>query len=128
MSQAIEKRKEMDLEREKEEIQSAPLGPGGLCPIKTLAALPRPLREAFESQEIENLHKAIADMSAKEARKYMKMCVDAGLWVAQDPHEFDDVENEEEDNEEGGGENSKKEEDVEQQVEEVGSTEGVVEK
>jgi hypothetical protein len=30
-------------------------------------------------------------LSTKDARKYMKMCVDAGLWVAQDPHEFDDV-------------------------------------
>lgn len=84
----------MDLERAKEE-EKPPLGPGGLCPIETLAALPAPLREAFESQEIDNLHKAIADMSHKEARKWMKMCVDSGLWVAQDPHEFDGADEDE---------------------------------
>lgn len=91
---AVQKRKEMDLERAKEE-EKPPLGPGGLCPIETLAALPAPLREAFESQEIDNLHKAIADMSHKEARKWMKMCVDSGLWVAQDPHEFDGADEDE---------------------------------
>jgi cell division cycle protein 37 len=95
---AVVKKKEMDLERANEEEESPPLGPGGLCPVKTLQALPTALREAFESQEVSNLHKAIGDMTAKEARKWMKMCVDAGLWVAEDPHEFDEPVDEDDDN------------------------------
>lgn len=35
-------------------------------------------------------------MTAKEAKKWMKMCVGAGLWVAQDPHEFDGDDSDEE--------------------------------
>jgi hypothetical protein len=34
-------------------------------------------------------------MTAKDAKKYMRMCVAAGLWVAQDPHEFDGSDDEE---------------------------------
>ena len=34
-------------------------------------------------------------MDAGEARKYMKMCVDSGLWNANDPNEFDEPADEE---------------------------------
>lgn len=43
-------------------------------------------------------------MTAPEARKWMKMCVAAGLWVAQDPHEFSDDEEDEADGEPSGTE------------------------
>lgn len=88
-------------------------GPGGLCPLKTLAALPAALREAFESQQVENLHRAIAEMTTADARKYMKMCVGAGLWVSQDPHEFEgDSEEEEGEGEGEGGQQEIAEEDA----------------
>ena len=35
-------------------------------------------------------------MDAKEARKYMRMCVAVGLWVPKDEHEFDSDGDEEE--------------------------------
>ena len=76
---SVVKRKEMDAEREAEE--APPLGPGGLDPIEVLGQLPASLRDAFESQEISNLHKVLNEMEPAEAKRWMKMCVDAGLWV-----------------------------------------------
>ena len=84
-NRAVEKRKEMDLEREKEEEESVQLGPGGLNPIKVLRELPQALRDAFESQDIERLQDVLATMKPAEAKSCMKKCVDAGLWVASDP-------------------------------------------
>ena len=75
------KRREMEKE-ERSKIQ-APLGPGGLDPYEVLESLPDVLREAFESQEIEQLQKVIAEMNPKEAKYHMKRCVDSGLWVAR---------------------------------------------
>ncbi len=31
----------------------------------------------------------LLELSMKDARKYMKMAVDSGLWNAKDPNEFD---------------------------------------
>lgn len=99
---AVEKRKEMDAERaariqageeeEEEEYEesSVQLGPGGLNPITVLKSLPKTMRDAFESQDISQLHKVLGEMDPKDAKFYMKQCVDSGLWVAKDPTVFDD--------------------------------------
>jgi Cdc37 Hsp90 binding domain/Cdc37 N terminal kinase binding/Cdc37 C terminal domain len=99
IKRAVEKRKEMDAEDADED--DVPLGPGGLNPYKVLALLPKPLKEAFESQQIEKLHKAISEMTPADAKHYMKMCVDSGLWVAKDDSIFVDEgeEGEEDDSE-----------------------------
>eukprot|EP00602_Paraphysomonas_sp_CaronLab_P003364 CAMPEP_0185021224 /NCGR_PEP_ID=MMETSP1103-20130426/3905_1 /TAXON_ID=36769 /ORGANISM="Paraphysomonas bandaiensis, Strain Caron Lab Isolate" /LENGTH=451 /DNA_ID=CAMNT_0027552621 /DNA_START=63 /DNA_END=1421 /DNA_ORIENTATION=- len=94
---AVEKRKEMDAERRREQGDGeVPLGPGGLNPYEVLEQLPAILREAFDSQDVEQLHKAVAQMSPAEARKWMKMCVDSGLWVPNDANEFEGPIDEEE--------------------------------
>jgi hypothetical protein len=36
------------------------------------------VQEAFESQDMEMLHKALADLPVEEARKHMKACADSG--------------------------------------------------
>ena len=72
-------------------------------------------------QVIENLHKAIGDMTAADAKKWMKMCVAAGLWVAQDPHEFSDDEDEDEEDED---EEQEDEDEDEEQEDEKGKKEG----
>lgn len=99
---AVEKRKEMDAERaariqageeeEEEEYEesSVQLGPGGLNPITVLKSLPKAMRDAFESQDIGQLNKVLGEMDPKDAKFYMKQCVDSGLWVAKDPTIFDD--------------------------------------
>lgn len=91
---AVEKRKEMDLERANEEVEfdedSAPLGPGGLNPVTVLKNMPKSLREAFESQQMDRLQDVLGRMDAVEAKYWMKQCVDAGLWVAKDPTIFED--------------------------------------
>jgi len=117
---AIEKRKEMDADRvahnnangdeedEEDEVEyegadEAVLGPGGLNPIQVLKSLPKILRRAFESQDIEELQRVLGAMKPEEAKYWMKQCVDSGLWVAKDPTVFDeehDAEEVEEDGEE----------------------------
>lgn len=104
---AVEKRKEMDEERrrskadqgeeeeEEEELVyevegQTPLGPGGLDPIQVLKSLPKPLRKAFESQDVGQLQKVLSEMNPSEARMWMKKCVDSGLWVSKDPTAFND--------------------------------------
>jgi hypothetical protein len=39
-------------------------------------------------QDIAALHQAVAEMDSQEAKKWMKMCVDSGLWCPQDKDEF----------------------------------------
>ena len=98
IERAIVKRKEMDKERddENEEMQrNVPLGPGGLNPFEVLKQLPDTLRNAFESQDLQQLQDVLASMEAVEAKKWMKLCVDSGLWVPKDEQVF------EEDDEEG---------------------------
>lgn len=103
VKRAIEKRKEMDEEGEYEEGEGegeGRLGPGGLNPFEVLKALPKTLRDAFESQDIGRLHKVLGDMEPKEAKRLMKMCVDSGLWVAKDSSTFGE---DDEGEGEGGG-------------------------
>lgn len=93
---AIEKRKEMDAEREQNSQRI--LGPGGLDPYEVLEQLPKALREAFESQDIARLQTTISEMNQQDAKKYMKMCVDSGLWVPSNKTEFDGDEEADEEN------------------------------
>ena len=78
---AVDKRKEIDAERVEMDAAEAPLGPGGLNPIVVLRNLPKELKDAFESQDIENLQTVLANMDPAVAKKCMKDCVDSGLWV-----------------------------------------------
>ncbi len=99
---AVEKRKEMDAQNGEEDYEyegedESAVGPGGLNPFKVLKQLPAPMRKAFEQQDIPALHKAIAELDPKDAKYWMKQCVDSGLWVSKDPSIF---ENEEEPSEE----------------------------
>ena len=90
VKRAVEKRKEMDAEEAEEmDEDSVPLGPGGLNPFKVLASLPQSMKDAFESQDIARLHKVLADMPPTDAKHYMKLCVDSGLWVAKDSSIFE---------------------------------------
>lgn len=41
------------------------------------------LQEAFASQDMEKLHKALSDLPIEEAKKHMKACADSGAWVAE---------------------------------------------
>ena len=88
-----------DEEREAEELppREVRLGPGGLDPIEVIEVLPPELRQAFESRSIEKLKSVVAAMSPKDAKKWMKMCVDSGLWVPQPGASLFDDEGEGED-------------------------------
>lgn len=88
---AIDKKKEMDKEREEEEAQvkevdlnSVPkeerLGPGGLDPVEVFESLPESMQEAFESRDTDKLKEALLAMDVKDAESVMKRCVDSGLW------------------------------------------------
>lgn len=99
---AVEKRKEMDAQREADELEyegedEDAVGPGGLNPFKVLKQLPAPMRKAFEQQDIPALHKAIAELDPKDAKYWMKQCVDSGLWVANDPTIFENENDEDAD-------------------------------
>jgi cell division cycle protein 37 len=93
---AVEKRKEMDLERARElreehlaSGEKGPAGPGGLDPFEVLESLPVELRDAFESQDLEQLQAVLAHMKPQDAKHWMKQCVDSGLWVPQDKSIFE---------------------------------------
>jgi cell division cycle protein 37 len=106
---AVEKRKEMDAEKaskknksggadddsdeddgiEYEAVGDSPVGPGGLNPLEVLKQLPKPMRKAFESQDIGRLQEVLGAMAPDEAKHWMKLCVDSGLWVAKDPTVFE---------------------------------------
>jgi cell division cycle protein 37 len=93
---AIEKRKEMDAEKEQENMEyfdeeNVPLGPGGLNPLKVLKELPASMRDAFESQDTQRLQDVLGRMDPVEAKYWMKQCVDSGLWVAKDPTIFEEA-------------------------------------
>jgi hypothetical protein len=61
----------------------------------------------FCLQSVPELHAAIATLDPADARKYMKLCVDSGLWVPNNKDEFsgDDEGDVEEEGERGNGEN-----------------------
>mmetsp|Transcript_80611 Transcript_80611/g.158212 ORF Transcript_80611/g.158212 Transcript_80611/m.158212 type:complete len:461 (+) Transcript_80611:76-1458(+) len=111
---AVEKRKEMDLERAREireerlaSGEKGPAGPGGLDPFEVLESLPVELRDAFESQDLGQLQAVLAHMKPADAKHWMKQCVDSGLWVPSDKSIFEnegelEEEEEEEEEEEGG--------------------------
>ena len=93
VNRAVEKRKEMDDERAMENDlppREERLGPGGLDPVEVMEMLPLELQEAFHSRSVEALKQVIAGMSPSDAKKWMKMCVDSGLWVPQGDEIFDD--------------------------------------
>lgn len=96
---AVEKRKEMALDDEEEGEEAAPLGPGGLDPVKVFEGLPAALQEAFESRDMSRLHAALAAMPVEEAKRHMKACADSGLWV---PARASDLEEEEAEGEGSG--------------------------
>lgn len=90
---AVQKRKEMDAEREREmkereavDISEIPreerLGPGGLDPLEVFESLPESMQEAFESREKEKLEAALRELTPEEVDYHMKRCIDAGLWNA----------------------------------------------
>lgn len=58
--------------------------------MEVLESLPAPLREAFESQDIQRLQQVLTEMDPKEAKACMKRCVDSGLWVPKDGSAFDE--------------------------------------
>eukprot|EP00595_Chromulina_sp_UTEXLB2642_P003770 CAMPEP_0196765060 /NCGR_PEP_ID=MMETSP1095-20130614/7482_1 /TAXON_ID=96789 ORGANISM="Chromulina nebulosa, Strain UTEXLB2642" /NCGR_SAMPLE_ID=MMETSP1095 /ASSEMBLY_ACC=CAM_ASM_000446 /LENGTH=411 /DNA_ID=CAMNT_0042122327 /DNA_START=32 /DNA_END=1267 /DNA_ORIENTATION=+ len=84
IKRAVVKRQEMDAEA------SHPLGPGGLDPFEVLESLPNELKDAFESQNVENLQKVLSEMAPEDAKYHMKRCVDSGLWVPKDGSIFDE--------------------------------------
>lgn len=96
---AVDKRKEMDADREGDEYEyegedPEAVGPGGLNPFQVLKQLPKVMREAFESQDIGRLQKVLSEMNPADAKHWMKQCVDSGLWVAKDPTIFEGEEDE----------------------------------
>lgn len=71
------------LRQAEEEERQARLGPGGLDPVEVFDTLPDELKQCFESQNIDMLQNAIAEMEEEAARYHMKRCVDSGLWVPE---------------------------------------------
>jgi len=66
---------------EEAEKKKAPLGPGGLDPTEVLNELPADMQEAFIKQDVDKLLEVVSKMDPNEAKRLMKRCVDAGLWV-----------------------------------------------
>merc|ERR1711879_6199 len=75
---APEKKKEMDAEREAEEGEN-PLGPGGLDPMAVLRTLPGEMQEAFRTQDLQRLQRAIESLPEEEAKYHLRRCEDSGL-------------------------------------------------
>ena len=73
-----------DFERKTQETEQvpAPVGPGGLDPSDVLNELPSKMQHAFVSRDVNELKQALGELSTADAAKYMKMCVDSGLWVS----------------------------------------------
>jgi cell division cycle protein 37 len=84
---AVEKRKEMDAEEARERRAG---NVHGLDPMEVFHSLPLPMREAFESQDIAQLQSVLGSMEPKEAKKWMKLCADSGLWVPADSSVLED--------------------------------------
>jgi len=92
ISRAVTKKMEMDQQKKTgvssqgvdlaEIPKEERLGPGGLDPLEVIETLPIELQEAFESRDVEELKKALLNMSQKDAEYHMKRCVESGLWQA----------------------------------------------
>ncbi|XP_040571837.1 hsp90 co-chaperone Cdc37 [Lepeophtheirus salmonis] len=74
--------------QENEELEPAPIGPGGLDPVEVFNSLPESLQKCFESQDIGMLQQAIKELPDEEGRYHMKRCIDSGLWLPskEDPN------------------------------------------
>lgn len=112
-ARAVVKRKEMMQEQreaallEAREKGAAAVGPGGLDPLEVLNSLPEEIANAFDSQDVDQLKKALGALPPKEAAAIMKKCVDAGLWVVNnDDGDEDDGEEFAGDEYEGEGDES----------------------
>lgn len=57
------------------------LGPGGLDPVEVFASLPVELQECFEKKDIQLLQDTFAKMDPHLAEKYLKDCIDSGMWL-----------------------------------------------
>lgn len=90
VKRAIVKKAEIDEERRADEVshdlndipRDQRLGPGGLDPLEVIETLPKSMVDAFESRDVEELQKALMEMDPADAERYMKDCIDSGLWVA----------------------------------------------
>eukprot|EP00128_Syssomonas_multiformis_P007289 Colp12_sorted_trinity150504_noHs@15186 len=69
------------VEEEEAEERQKRLGPGGLDPYEVAEQLPQSMREAFEERDMAKLQEALLALPLEEAKRYMKMCADSGLWV-----------------------------------------------
>lgn len=100
---SVEKRREMDAEARREareeakkqhqqHLQAEGSGAGAtkLDPFEVLEMLPIELQEAFESQDIGRLHAVLGNMKPADAKHWMKLCVDSGLWVPSDASVFEE--------------------------------------
>ena len=58
------------------------LGPGGLDPVEVFEELPTSMQEAFAEKDMQKLQAALTAMSPEDCARYMKLCEDSGLWVA----------------------------------------------
>ncbi|KAK3720314.1 hypothetical protein QZH41_020397, partial [Actinostola sp. cb2023] len=67
-------------EAEEQERQER-LGPGGLDPVEVFESLPKELQDCFEKKDIPLLQECFSKMPEEEARKWLKQCVDSGLWI-----------------------------------------------
>jgi cell division cycle protein 37 len=88
VTRAVEKRKELDAEAAAADGRPK-RGPGGLDPLEVMEQLPAELRAAFESQDIGRLQGVLLEMAPIDAKRWMKLCVDSGLWVPQDDSIFE---------------------------------------
>ena len=93
-----------------EDIETPPLGPGGLDPVEVFESLPKEMQSAFESGDVEALREYVNALSMKDAKFYMRRMVDSGLWVPQEGEhpgtalvDSEEEEEEEEEEKEGNG-------------------------
>nr|ACI70107.1 Hsp90 co-chaperone Cdc37 [Salmo salar]ADM15924.1 Hsp90 co-chaperone Cdc37 [Salmo salar] len=78
---ADERLKEEIARMEAEEREKR-LGPGGLDPVEVFEQLPKELQECFESRDLDLLKETLTQMPIEDANRYMQMCIDSGLWMA----------------------------------------------
>jgi len=77
---------EQEVEKAQEVKQQ--IGPGGLDAQKVFEELPTMLQEAFYEHDQQKLQAGFAQLPDLEAKRLLKRCIDAGLWVM--PSEYQD--------------------------------------